>query len=565
MNTRIYFLLLALLALYLLPGSALKAQETLLAQRVSAHYEQAPLTAVLQDLSRRYAVRFSYSQDIIPVNMRVSVNRQQAPLRQVLDELFAPSTVTYRLIGDQIVLSVDPNKQRSASPERRQPAPLYMAKLEIEDRPVHLSTNDAPADVQPGIVLEAVDPRQYKMQEMRVAEKAPAAPGSFEIAWKGAFVKDTAPETYPVRPVQLSFITPLGTNGLESGKIANRVSINLFAGYAGGVEGVEVGGFLNVDKSAVRGVQLAGFGNVVGGQTEGFQAAGFFNVNKSTTRSMQAAGFINVVGDSMIGFQAAGFTNIVKKQSTGTQLAGFANITGGEVQAWQAAGFANIAKGNVQGAQTAGFINTAGDLDGFQAAGFINIARKVKGVQLGFINVADSVESGVPIGFLSFVRKNGYRKFEFSGSESLYAHAAFKIGVPQLYNIFAVGYQPQAGYFRWGAGYGLGTERQLSPRTVANLEGMYYHINEDEFWTTQVNELVQLKLTLGYQIGSVTIFGGPTYNLLISRFFDEKANRLGSQLAPWTFYDRDRNPGNNNFFPTTNLQMWAGFTGGIRF
>ena len=187
-----------------------------------------PLALALQDMSRRYGVRFSFSADMIPSHMLVSINRTQAPLNQVLDELFAKSTVVYRLIGDQVVLTQDPNKHRSATPERRQPNNLYLAQLEVARQPLHYSSNET--TLQPGIVLEAVDPRQHPMQEMTIAEEAPDAPSSFEIAWKGSFLKDTADESYPVRPVQLSFITPLGTNGLESSKVINRLSINLFAG-----------------------------------------------------------------------------------------------------------------------------------------------------------------------------------------------------------------------------------------------------------------------------------------------------------------------------------------------
>ncbi len=52
-------------------------------------------------------------------------------------------------------------------------------------------------------------------------------------------------DTTIVRPFQISFVTPMGTNGLESGKVTNRISVNLLAGYAGGLEGIEVGGFFN--------------------------------------------------------------------------------------------------------------------------------------------------------------------------------------------------------------------------------------------------------------------------------------------------------------------------------
>lgn len=562
MKFRIFSTLFA--ALLVFSSFHTQAQSNLLARRVSAQYDRIPLKAALQDISQRYQIRFSYSEDIIPGNRLVSVNQQHTPIRKVLDELFEESPIVYRLIGNQVVLNVDHQKNmRSKSPERQQPARMYMAKLEVEKQPVYITSNDD--SVQPGIMLESLDPRQHRTNTVMLEAETLDVSSNFELAWEGAFLKDTAHEEYPVRPFQLSFITPLGTNGIKSGQIVNRISINLLAGYSGGVEGLELGGFLNAVKSDVNGVQLAGFGNVVGGRVSAFQAAGFFNVNKSSTHSAQAAGFVNVVGDSMIGFQAAGFTNIVREQTTGTQLAGFTNITGGDVQGFQASGFANISKGDITGSQAAGFINTARDVDGVQVAGFLNIARKLKGIQLSFINVVDTVEKGLPIGFISIVRKNGYRKFEVSGAESFYANAAYKIGVERFYNIFAVGFQPSGNYFRWGVGYGVGTQASLGANTVVNLEGMYYHINEDDVWTTKLNELTQLKLTMGYQLGGVTVFGGPTYNLLISRYFDEQSNQLGSQIAPWTFYNQNRTPRFNNNSPTTNLQMWLGFTGGVRF
>ena len=60
-----------------------------------------------------------------------------------------------------------------------------------------------------------------------------------------------------VRPVQISFVTPLGTNGMESWKVINNFSLNMFAGYNGGVQGVEIAGFHNQIKEDVVGLQIA--------------------------------------------------------------------------------------------------------------------------------------------------------------------------------------------------------------------------------------------------------------------------------------------------------------------
>ena len=67
-----------------------------------------------------------------------------------------------------------------------------------------------------------------------------------------------------------------------------------------------------------------------------------------------------------------------------------------------------------------------GDINGAQI-GLINRSKKVKGFQLGLINVVNSFGSGVPLGLLSFV-KDGYYAFELSSSETIYAELSFRNG-----------------------------------------------------------------------------------------------------------------------------------------
>ena len=62
---------------------------------------------------------------------------------------------------------------------------------------------------------------------------------------------DTGQQT---TPMQVSFIYPLGTNGIESVNISYKVSLNIFAGVNGGVDVVKLAGFSNVNKGDVKGV-----------------------------------------------------------------------------------------------------------------------------------------------------------------------------------------------------------------------------------------------------------------------------------------------------------------------
>ncbi|MCX6266392.1 MAG: hypothetical protein NTW16_03415, partial [Bacteroidetes bacterium] len=173
------------------------------------------------------------------------------------------------------------------------------------------------------------------------------------------------------RSLQVGFITPLSSNGLNSWNITNKFSINLLAGYAGGIDGVEFSGLGSVLQGTMRGAQFSGLCNIVLKETKGVQFSGLLNYSPGPKVT-----------------QLSGLLNVVPGNNQGLQIGGLANITSGR-------------------------------LSGTQISGLFNYAGKLRGVQLGFINYADSLEKGVPIGFLSFVR-NGYTAFEIGSTETLY-------------------------------------------------------------------------------------------------------------------------------------------------
>ena len=342
--------------------------------------------------------------------------------------------------------------------------------------------------------------------------------------------------SYERRPFQFTFLfPPLSTNGAKNAHCVNDVSLNLFLGVSGGVEKFEAAGFINIDKYYMNGVQLAGFGNTVGGHVSG----------------AQIAGFVNVVGDSLEGFQGAGFINVSGRANKGVQVAGFGNVIGGGATHFQGAGFFNVAE-EVNGAQVAGFVNVAGTVKGFQGAGFLNIC--------------DSID-GVPLAFISVVKKNGYRKFGFNISEVQYANLSYKMGVSTLYNIYSFG-KPFGPGSRWMFGGGLGTEIGLSEKMNLNIEGTVHQ----ELWiadpaTThflyidRLNLYNTVKFLFGWNMGDkVDLHIGPTFNVSVAHTSPDLGVKPWNEIDPYSFYMHS-----NNSYKETRVQMWVGLQGSISF
>ncbi len=426
---------------------------------------------------------------------------------------------------------------------------------------------------------------------------------AFLVTLPGTLFSQSDTIYYRTSPFQVTFFTPpFSSNGLDNANYVNDISLNLFIGVSGGVDGMELGGFINVDRFFVHGFQAAGFGNSVGGSLDGVQAAGFYNVVGGDARYVQGAGFINVtggdqyglqgsgfanvVGNHLTGLQGAGFVNVVGGTMTGVQGAGFINVTGGATSGLQAAGFMNVAGafqngvqaagfGNISGSgkvnlQASGFFNVADEIDGVQAAGFINRARYVKGLQAaGFINVVDSID-GIPVAPLSIVRYGGYRRLEIGASETQYVQAAFRLGVEKFYTMYGMGkaFGPSS---RWMYSAGAGTQWPLGERSFMNIEAMVHHelwMGDDRaprfFHHSRLNMINQLRLIYGMQLGDFAEwYIGPTLNLSIAHTETAEDRDIPwESLAPgWAFVDETYQEGTH----LTNYAFWVGLRGGLRF
>lgn len=382
------------------------------------------------------------------------------------------------------------------------------------------------------------------------------------------------------RTAQLTFVTPLGTNGLEAGKVENNISVNMIAGYSKGLKGVEFGGFSNVITGDAHGIQFAGFSNVVLGKFRGVQVAGFSNISKSGHKGAQVVGFSNVSVGDFDGIQAAGFSNIIRGEQKGIQAAGFSNVTVGKVNGVQASTFSNVAKNGVKGTQistfsnvssgkteaiqVSTFSNVASDtLQGVQVSAFLNIAKVVKGVQVSFINISDTIAKGVPIGFLSIVKKGGYHKFEIGGGETFHLNTSYKTGVSRFYNIFSLGLSYAEEDFHLGFGYGIGTEMSLKNNFNLNFELIGYSVmgnlsKANYIYDYYFDSLTKLHITVSKQFAKyLTVYAGPTLNFCASDRTDTEGNYLGSVVVPWSAYSKTNYYAKTDFYP--------GFRLGLRF
>ncbi len=352
---------------------------------------------------------------------------------------------------------------------------------------------------------------------------------------------------------QFTFIYPTSTNGEYSSQVDNKYSLNLLAGYNGGVNAFELGGIYNVVRRNVEGVQLSGFGNTVGGHVRGFQLGGFLNTNKGYVQGAQVAGFLNLVSDSVSGFQFGGFSNITKSVR-GFQLAGFSNVTGSS-RGFQFAGFNNHSQ-DKEGAQIAGLINTSGDMEGFQFAGFINKAKKVDGVQFSIINLADSVASGTQLGLVNISKKNGFISGAIETDDVIPYRIAFRSGQDHFYTVLTAGIKPDD-YWSFGAGFGSRLFLSQQRAFYLNPELRWHSIQEDKIEDGLENHLVRLNLNLGRQLNEhFYITGGPSINY----YFTDNLDSFGRPVI-----DLVSNPTVDRQRSDNRHQVWIGYTVAIGF
>lgn len=340
------------------------------------------------------------------------------------------------------------------------------------------------------------------------------------------------------RKYRVSLVPGISSNGINAPEYNAKYSLNIIAGYNGGLEGFEIGpvninkhfsrgmqigvfnatggemsglhfgGLANISKESMSGLQLAGIVNATGGEMQGLQFAGIANVSGSEMQGIQMGGIANIANGPMQGLQFAGIVNASKYEVQGIQFAGIANVAGSEFQGIQIAGIANVNDGAaqgiimsgianfstgpsqgifytgilnygemMQGISISGAVNITQHMQGIQIAGAANIADVGQGIQIGLFNYARDFD-GVPVGLVSLYG-NGRKNIDVWASDGGFTHIGFKTGTKSVYNMISIGYNPTITERDvWALGWTIGSHRPLDE--AWDNERFYgYFLNQD--------------------------------------------------------------------------------------
>lgn len=549
-----------------------------LEKKVNIEVKDQPVSEVLKKISRAGAFYFSYNGTLIKQDSLVTLTMRNTPVRVLLDKIFS-NKVDYTENGEYIMLRYAANRFNIEPENITTAEKLYLISGYIVDTHTGLKVKQASvyekrllqSTLTDGnghfklkfkgdhneVILTAskesyrdttliflsdikIKPEAYKNQDDRTVnvgygDIANSGIGKFFLSSKQRIQSLNIPYFFAHTPFQASFTPGLSSHGSMSSQVVNKVSLNILGGYTAGTDGLEVAGLFNITKGDIKKMQVAGLFNQAGGSVDG----------------IQVAGLLNDVRDDVRGFQVAGLVNHIKKEARGFQVAGICNVTGKSMKGMQTAGVLNINADNFNGFQVGGVGNVASnDMNGVQIAGVFNFAKKVKGLQIGLINVADT-SSGWSLGLLNFI-KNGYHKISVFTNETVNTNISLKTGNAKLYTILFIGMNTSPEEKIKTAGIGLGHDFILKKRLSLGMEitgQMLYLGNWDN-----ANTLSRIQANLQYELfKGFTIFGGPAYSV----YGDYNP---ADPISPG--YKQQVVPSYHNSFSNTT-KGWVGFNAGI--
>ncbi len=529
-------------------ASNLLGQNIDMDQAVHLDYRNVRIGDALEDITNTYSVRFSYSKHYVPVEQRVDLLVEGEPLYVALDYLFDETEVVYANIGNQIVLKK--GKQANSSMRYGVIKPPIRA-IDQNKEPVLTASNNPYGEIEAIPILEKYD---YGLPEV-FSEKPEE---EFDSKKYYVLAPTPEPDILSNTIAQVSLVPHIGTNQDDAKETTNNISLNVFGGENGGVNGLEIGGLFNKVENDVKGVQIAGLFNAVGGDVG---PSTLIDGNEKKSFGVQIAGLVNVASN-VHAVQYAGLLNLNKGSFRGAQFAFIGNRNGGDAQGFQFGGIFNVNNGD-GGVQIAGLSNVAKNVEGTQISALFNKADDVKGSQFALINVCDTV-SGASIGLLNFVKK-GYNQIELGGSETMHGQLAIRFGSRRFYNIFQGGIRfDDINDYKIGYGIGTSIYFQNSKRWQWNTELVASQIIENNVWFEHLNILGELRFTFEYKMSRwASFYFGPTANLMLTKIIDSetmKGSLPNSEIPPYTLFDNKI-----GIEQTLDIKSWIGFRAGFRF
>ena len=314
-------------------------------------------------------------------------------------------------------------------------------------------------------------------------------------------------------PAQISIVYPIGTHGRQSINHAYNLSLNLFTGKVGRLNGLEINGLFGFCVG-IAGIQTGGLGNVAG-IVQGIQVGGLFNLSEDL-KGIQTGGLVNH-SNSVKGLQIGGFGNNTTYEAKGIQIGGFGNRSCSGVRGMQLAGICNSSS-KVTGLQISGIYNltdycpTAG-VTGIQISGIYNIGntmtgmqigaynrvQTLRGIQIGIFSVNDTIEKGGSLSLVNIVKKGYYKEWELLFSDYANVALSYKMGVQKFYTIYTAGVN-FIGDNLWIAGIGFGNRTSIGNRFDFQPELVSFNYFPTNFKNTENTFTTRLKFGFVYRL-----------------------------------------------------------------
>lgn len=558
---------------YLVPAGAVFSQE-ILDKNISIEMYRQPLGKVLNTIAKKGDFYFSYNSNLLNGDSLVNILATQETVRTVLNRLFA-GRIDYKEAGHYLILrpaAVSREKWFTISgyvSDKTTGSMIAGASVYETQQLVSTLTNEqgyfrlrlkdkygmATIRVSKALYIDTLLPvatgydqsLQLTIEPEPVNELTPVwvSNRKVEKTWLGKFFLSSKQKMQSVnlrkfftsKLVQMSLTPGLSTRGGMGAQVENQVSLNIIGGYTAGVNGVELAGLFNIDKKNVRSVQVAGLFNAVGGKMKGVQAAGFNNSVMDSVIGCQVSGALNLVKGNVVGVQASGYYNhVINSNMSGVQLAGVVNVTGGVTKGVQLSSITNISRKG---------------MNGVQLSSIFNYTHKLRGVQIGLINVADTSE-GYSIGLIN-ISKTGYHQLMLYSNEITNMNLAYKAGNKRLYSILLAGVNAARGKKAFVFGYGLGTGFSLSKAWMYNTELTVQQVYLGNWENTA--RMYRIQMLFEWRLNkNIALFGGPGFTIYAA---EPNEVREGYKSFPVKAY-RGVTLGGNPY-------GWLGWQAGISF
>lgn len=543
-------------------GITVAPAQNMLERKVDIQIQRKPVAEVLKAVEKQAGFYFSYSSDIVKSDSLVSLSLRNRTVEDVLEAVFGKryqyiesndhliiqpalsyqywyvsGMVVDKATGEPVGYATVYERQQLISTmtdergrfrlqlkERKPNATISISKVSYGDTLIVLSSD------QPQELKISIAQIHYTLDSVVISGVEKNWLAGLMLSSKQTMNSLNLDGFFSKQPFQFSLTPGLGSHGKMGAQVINKFSLNILGGYTAGVNGFELGTLFNIVKQDMKYVEIAGLFNIVGGKASGVQVAGLYNSVLDSVSGIQLAGLSNIVTHDMKGVQIGGIYNHAYNHK-GVQIAGIGSINiksgkgvsiGGifnstqNMSGVQVAGIANVNVKKTNGVQVAGIVNvSAREINGLQLSSFVNIASKLKGVQIGIVNIADTSE-GYSVGLFNFILR-GYHKLSISTSELQHLTLAYKSGNRKLYSILIFGMQLDFNQQAISAGYGLGSDMPVGKKGWyfnPELTHQYIYAGNDE----QQNLLNRLQLNIKYKLGKLCyIYAGPAVSILYAK------------------------------------------------